>query len=203
MYICTCMCIYTYDYVCIPMHMYLFIHGCLFLYTCLYLYICVSYLLKAWAMRLEKTVNSCCLWTGPGRGPRGSQHNTGNDCSRGRAGLAQPPSPPWENPPFCSCHTWSSGWPEPPAAGPASAGPGPDGWPGCSKWNLLYNRSLMGEKKKGGKKDSFIIIMWLWGNFLTSFSFNHLILLEIIIHASEIVERCIWKVAAMLCLLSN
>lgn len=55
---------------------------------------------------------------------------------------------------------------------------------------ILAVKNLDNRTAKSWVQDSPIIIVWPWGNFLTSFSFNHFIFrLEIITHASEIVLR--------------
>lgn len=55
---------------------------------------------------------------------------------------------------------------------------------------ILAVKNLDNRTAKSWVQDSPIIIVWPWGNFLTSFSFDHFIFrLEIITHASEIVLR--------------
>lgn len=55
---------------------------------------------------------------------------------------------------------------------------------------ILAVKNLDNRTAKSWVQDSPIIIVWPWGNFLTSFSFNHFIFrLEIRTHASEIVLR--------------
>lgn len=81
--------------------------------------------------------------------PRGSQHNTGNDCSRGQADLAETPLNARETRPSCSCQKWPLRLTQAHAAHPALLGlaqsPRRLGWSGEARtsWKLPCNKHLI------------------------------------------------------------